>query len=90
MWYSCITTLAIWVYNEKDVVSTDISIPNTSISKIIDLINPVDELTKLHFQVAKMPNMNIVKHSKTSTLIKLSSLEMLIHDIKCVIRVLLI
>ena len=49
MWYSCITTLAIWVYNEKDVVSTDISIPNSSISKIIDLINPVDEWTEIAF-----------------------------------------
>jgi len=43
MWYSCITTLAIRVYNEKEVVSADISNPNSSISKIIDLIRPIDE-----------------------------------------------
>jgi len=49
MWYSCITTLAIWVYNEKDVVFADISNPNTSISKIIDLIRPVDEWAEIAF-----------------------------------------
>ena len=55
MWYSCITTLAILVYIEKEVVFADISNPNkirfftdisnpkTIISKIIDLIKPVDE-----------------------------------------------
>jgi len=43
MWYSCITTPAIWVYNEKEVVLADNSNPKTSISKIIDLIRPVDE-----------------------------------------------
>jgi len=30
-------------YNEKEVVFDDISNPNTSISKIIDLIRPVYE-----------------------------------------------
>jgi len=43
MWYSCITTLAISVYNEKEVVFADISNPNTSISKIIDLKRPEHE-----------------------------------------------
>jgi len=43
MWYSCITTLAILVYNEKEEVFSDISNPNTSISKIIDLKRPVDD-----------------------------------------------
>jgi len=49
MWYSCITTLAIWVYIEKVVVFADISNPNTSISKIIDLIRPVDEWAEIAF-----------------------------------------
>jgi hypothetical protein len=49
MWYSCITTPAIWVNNEKDVVSTDISNPNPSISKIIDLISPVNEWAEIVF-----------------------------------------
>jgi len=43
MWYSCITTLAICVYKEKEVVLADITNPNTSISKIIVLIRPDDE-----------------------------------------------
>jgi len=43
MWYSCIITLAILVYIEKEVVIADISNPKTSISKIIDLVRPVDE-----------------------------------------------
>jgi len=43
MWYKCITTIAIWVYNEKVVVFADISNPNTIILKIIDLIRPVYE-----------------------------------------------
>jgi len=49
MWYSCITTLAIWVYNDKVVVFADISNPNTSKSKIIDLIRPVDEWAEIAF-----------------------------------------
>ena len=40
MWYTCITTLAIRVYNEKEEVFADTTNPNTSISKIIDLISP--------------------------------------------------
>jgi len=49
MWNSCISTLAIWVYNEKDMVFADKSNPNTSVSKIIDLIRPVDEWSKIVF-----------------------------------------
>jgi len=64
MLYSCITTLANWIYNEKEVVIADISIPNTSVSKIIDIINPVANELKSHFQFAKMPKKNIVKHSR--------------------------
>ena len=45
---------------------------------------------KSHFQLAEMLKMNIENTHETSTLIKLSSLEMLIHDIKCGIRVLLL
>jgi len=55
MWYSCITTLAIWVYIEKVVVFADISNLNTRISKIIDLIRPDDEWSEIAFQAAKMP-----------------------------------
>ena len=62
MWYSCITTLAILVYIEKEVVFADISNPNTSISKIIDLIRPLTEVQKSHFQSVKIQKMNIVKH----------------------------
>jgi len=46
MLYSCITTLAISDYKEKDVVFADISIPNTIRSKIIDLIR-LDELAEI-------------------------------------------
>jgi len=49
MWYSFIITLEIWVLNEKDVVFADISYPNTSISKIIDLIKSVDEGEEIAF-----------------------------------------
>jgi len=63
MLYSCISTLAIWVYIEKEVVFADISNPNTHIykirlftdisnaikitSKIIDLIKHVDEWAEI-------------------------------------------
>jgi len=47
MWYSSITTLAILVYIEKEVVFADTSNPKTSISKIIDLIRPVDECSEI-------------------------------------------
>jgi len=40
MWYTCITTLVIRVYNEKEEVFADTTNPNTSISKIIELISP--------------------------------------------------
>ena len=49
MWYLCIITLEIWVYIEKDVVFADISYPNASISKIIDLKRPVDEWAEIAF-----------------------------------------
>jgi len=47
--HSCITTLAIWLYNEKEVVHADISNPNTSISEIIYLIRPVHEWAEIAF-----------------------------------------
>jgi len=47
--YSCITNLVIWIYYEKEVVFADISNPNTSISKITDLIIPVDEWAEIAF-----------------------------------------
>ena len=49
MCYSCITTLAIWAYIAKEIVFADISNPNTSTSKIIDLIRPVDEWAEIVF-----------------------------------------
>jgi len=49
MCYSRITTLAIWVYIEKEVVFADISNPNSSISNIIELIRPVDERADIAF-----------------------------------------
>ena len=49
MQYSCIITLAIWVYNYKDVVFEDISNPDTSISKIIDFLRPIDEWADIAF-----------------------------------------
>ena len=49
LWYSYITTLAIWVYNEKAVVFSDISNPNTCISKIIDIIRQVVEWSEIAF-----------------------------------------
>ena len=53
MWYSCITNLAILFYNEKEEVFEDISNPNTSISKIIDLIRPVDERLEIAFSASQ-------------------------------------
>jgi len=49
MRYSCIITLAIWVYNYKDVVFADITNPDTSISKIIDFLRPIDEWADIAF-----------------------------------------
>jgi len=60
MWYSCITIPVIWIYFEKQVVFADISNPKTSISKTIDLKNPLTNKQKSHFQLAKMSKMNIV------------------------------
>jgi len=53
MWYSYITTLAIWVYNEKEVLFSDISNPNTNISKIIDLIRPLVEWAEIAFSASQ-------------------------------------
>jgi len=63
MWYSCISTLAIWVYNDKEVVFADISNSNTSISKIIDLIRPDDEWAEIAFSGRQNTENDIVKHS---------------------------
>jgi len=49
MFYSCIFTLEIWVFNEKEVVFADITYPDTSISKIIDFIRPVYEWSDIAF-----------------------------------------
>jgi len=49
MLYKCITTLAIRILNEKEGVFADISNPNTSVTKIIDLIRPVDEWAEIAF-----------------------------------------
>jgi len=49
MWYSCITTLEIRVDNEIEVEFADISNPNTSTSKNIDLIRLVYEWAEIAF-----------------------------------------
>jgi len=49
MWYSCIATLPIWFYNDKEEVFADISNPKTSISKIIDLVRPGGEWSEIAF-----------------------------------------
>jgi len=46
------------------VVFADISNPNTSIFKIIDVINPLKIEQNTHFQLAKMPKINIEQHSR--------------------------
>jgi hypothetical protein len=46
-WNSCISTLGILEYIEKEVLFADISNPNTGISKIIYLIKPVDEWSEI-------------------------------------------
>jgi len=53
MRYSCITTPAIFIYYEKQVVFADISNPKTSISKIIDLIWPVNEWAEVAFSACQ-------------------------------------
>ena len=53
MLYSCITTLAIWDYNEKVVVFADICNPKTNLSKIFDLIRPFDEWAEIAFSGRK-------------------------------------
>jgi len=64
MWYSCITTLAIKFNIKKEVVFSVISKPNTSISKIIDLIKPVDVWSEIAFSGRQNKENNIVKHSR--------------------------
>jgi len=49
MWYSCFTNIAIWDYIKIEVLFADISKPNTSISKIIDLMRPDEELADMAF-----------------------------------------
>jgi len=49
MWNSCITTLAVWDYIGKEMVFVFIFNPKTSISKIIDLVRPVDEWSEIAF-----------------------------------------
>ena len=46
------------------MVFADVSNPNTSISKIIDLIKPVDEWAEIAFSARQNPKMNIDKHSR--------------------------
>jgi len=73
MWYSCIITLEIWVYNEKEVVFEVISHPNTSISKIIDLIRPVDEWAEIAYSALQNgENEHSETLRKSSKYIKLS------------------
>jgi len=64
MWYSFITTLAVWVYIEEDVVFTVICNFNTSISKIVDLQRPFNEWAEIAFSGCQKPKMNIVEHSR--------------------------
>jgi len=49
MWYSCVTTPAIWDYNEKVMVFADISNLNSSTSNKFDLIRPVDKWAETAF-----------------------------------------
>ena len=53
MWYSCITTIAICVYIEIEVLFPGISNPNTIISKIIDLIRPIDKRAEFAFSARR-------------------------------------
>ena len=65
MWYSYITTLVIWIYYEKHVVFADISNPETSISKIIDLIRPIDEWAEVAFSARQnVENERYITHKK--------------------------
>ena len=72
------------------MVFEDISKPNTNISKIIDLIRHVDEWPEIAFS----PHQN-AENEHCETLMKqvhklgCSSLDKIIQDIKCGIRVLL-
>ena len=54
----------------KEVGFVDFSKPNTNISIIFYYTQSVDVCLvekKSHFQLAKMPKLNIVKHLRTST-----------------------
>jgi len=64
MLYSYITTLANWVYIEKEVVFAYIYNPKICISKIIDLIRPVDKWSEIVFSGRQMPKMDIEKHKR--------------------------
>jgi len=75
MWYSCITALAIWVYIKNEVVFADISNRKTSISKIIDLLRPVDERSEIAFS-ARQNAEN--EHFET--------LKILVHKLSIIIR----
>jgi len=52
MLYPCITTVAIWIYNEKEVLIADISNPNTSVSNFF-LIRPIDERAEIAFSACQ-------------------------------------
>ena len=91
MWYSCFTKVAIWVYNEKEEVFADISNPNTSTSKIIDLKRPFDECSEIAFSGRQNAENELCKSLKNYYIKNvLSSLDKFIQDIKCGIRVLLL
>ena len=87
--YWCITTLVVWVYNEKEFFFADIPNPNTSLSKIIDLIRPVHEWAEIAISVHQHAEN---EHCETFKKLvhKHASLDGLIQDNKCGIRVLLL
>jgi len=64
MWYSNITTLAILVYSEKEVVFTDISNPNTSKFKIIDVIRLIDKWADIAFSALQNAENEHCEHSR--------------------------
>ena len=91
MWYSCITTLAIWVYIEEDVVFTVICNPNTIKSKIVDLLRPFGEWAEIAFSGRQnAENEHCETHKKLVHKLNLHHLDMHIQDIKSGIRPLLL
>jgi len=74
----------------KAVVFADISNPNTSKSKIFDLIRPVDEWPKIAFSACQNAENEHCETLKKQVHKLDSSLDILIQDIKCGIRVLLL